>query len=166
VSRRVASLALLLLLGCSSGSDRVELVQSCRELRADSQSAAKPRQSGGLWSDEQARRFYVCEAIGIGARDAVWRAEGRSAEERAHLAFETRRAARRTARQMMSNSSSVEELRERDRKKYGNPDGPTFEYLMERARANGLQGDARFESIVQSAQQTDPATDRRFGLLR
>ena len=41
---------------------------------------------------------------------------------------------------------------------------PHLEYLVERARAKGLVGDASFESIVESAQQTDAATNRSLGL--
>lgn len=169
---RAAAIALVFLLGCVRGPDCVELAQACNDLRgnsnfpADAESATKLRATQGPWGDKQARRYYACEAVAIGARDVKWRAEERSAEERAHLAYETRRNARLITRVMMANRSSVEGLRERDREKYGNPDGPSFEYLMERARKNGLRGDEPFESIVRSAQRTDPERDRQFGLCR
>jgi hypothetical protein len=64
---------------------------------------------------------------------------------------------------MMSDPAELAALQERDRAKYGNPDGPTFEWLLERARAKGLEGDAAYLSIVESAQRTDASVNKGLG---
>ena len=46
--------------------------------------------------------------------------------------------------------------------KYGNPDGPTFEQLFDRAMAKGLTDEQAYERIRSSATATDEATNRRF----
>ena len=67
---------------------------------------------------------------------------------------------------MMQSRDEVEKLRERDREKYGNPDGPTFEQLVEKNRRKGMTGDAPFEEIVASSQRTDEAVNRECGIQR
>jgi hypothetical protein len=65
---------------------------------------------------------------------------------------------------MMANADEVKALQERDREKYGNPDGPTFEWLVEKARKKNLSGDAIYESIISSSQRTDTGTNKAMGL--
>jgi len=45
--------------------------------------------------------------------------------------------------------------------KYGHPDGPTFDQVVERAESKGLRGDDAYEAIVESSQRTDPTFDPR-----
>jgi hypothetical protein len=122
------------------------------------------RARGSTWSDADVRARYVCWVAEIGPLDAKWKAEGLGAEARARRAYDRRHEARLTARAMMSDPAEVSTLRARDTAKYGNPDGPTYEWLVQRAKDKGLTGDAVFEEIVRSAQQTDRATNERFGL--
>ena len=131
---------------------------------ADVAEASALRASGMVWTDRQVRQFYLERVATIAGRDQQLRTEGASAEVRARAAYQARHDARMTARAMMQDQEAVKGLEARDRVKYSNPDGPTFEYLVERARAKGLVGDASFESIVESAQQTDEATNRSLGL--
>lgn len=131
---------------------------------ADAAEAASLRASGVHWTDRQVRQLYLERVSEIGPRDERLRAEGQSAEARAKAAFQARHDARVTARAMMQDVAGVEALRKRDREKYGTPDGPSFDYLVERARQKGLEGDAVYESIVESAQKTDAATNRSLGL--
>lgn len=131
---------------------------------ADAADATTLRAGGVVWTDRQVRQFYLEQVAAIGERDLQLRSEGKSAEARARAAYQLRRDARMTARAMMQDQEAVKGLEARDRVKYSNPDGPTFEYLVERARGKGLAGDAIFESIVESAQQTDAATNRSLGL--
>lgn len=131
---------------------------------ADEAEAERLKQQGTTWTNGQARQLYLERVATIAGEDARWRAEQVPAEERARRAYGVRRAARMTARAMMGDPAEVKLLQERDREKYGDPDGPTLEWLIERARAKGLAGDAVFESIVESAQRTDAGTNRSAGL--
>jgi hypothetical protein len=60
-----------------------------------------------------------------------WVAQGRSLEERARHAWQIRHEARTEARSMMESAVEIEDLRARDLRLYGNPDGPTFEQLVQ-----------------------------------
>ena len=131
---------------------------------ADAAEASSLRASGTAWTDRQVRQLYLERVAEIGPRDRALQAEDMPLEQRARAAFQARHDARITARAMMQDAAEVEALRARDREKYGSPDGPTFEYLVERAQKKGLTGDAIYQSIVDSAQQTDAATNRSLGL--
>ena len=65
---------------------------------------------------------------------------------------------------MMSNVEELERLRARDLKKYENPDGPTFEFLVEKLQQAGFAGDALYEMIIKIAARTDPEVNRKLGL--
>lgn len=131
---------------------------------ADASEAVSLRAGGVAWTDRQVRQLYLERVAEIGPRDQALRSAGQSVEARARAAFEARHEARVTARAMMQDSEAVAALRARDREKYGTPGGPSFEYLAERGRAKGLEGDAVYESIIESAQRTDAATNRSLGL--
>jgi hypothetical protein len=131
---------------------------------ADAAEATALRARGTVWTDRQVRQLYLERVAEIGPRDEQQRAAGESIEARARAAYQARHDARITARAMMQDEAAVEALRARDREKYGTPDGPTFEYLRDRAAQKGLEGDAIFQSIIDSAQQTDAATNRSLGL--
>ena len=64
----------------------------------------------------------------------------------------------------MRSDELWDELRARDQQKYGNPDGPTFTQLVNKARTDGLQGDAVYESIIGSSQRTDEKTNQKLGV--
>lgn len=130
---------------------------------ADVAQAQAQRAAGAVWSDRQIRQFYLERVSMIGAADQALREAGESAEARARAAYDARYVARMTARAMMQDAAALEALQLRDREKYGSPDGPSFEYLLERGRQKGLAGDELYESIVASAQRTDAATNRSVG---
>lgn len=115
---------------------------------------------GVSWTNREVRAFYRALAGQVPARDLRWRAEGLSAEARARRAYEHRRNARLTARAMMKSRRAVRALERRDLVKYGNKDGPTFEFLVESAKKKGLTGDAVFEAIVAGARRTNQRVDR------
>jgi hypothetical protein len=98
----------------------------------------------------------------IAASNEQWKREGAPALERARRASEVRHKARITCRAMMADPLEVKDLQKRDQEKYGNPDGPTFEYLVESLRKKGVTGDAAYESIIESSQRTDKATNEKF----
>jgi hypothetical protein len=93
-----------------------------------------------------------------------WMSKGVSARKRAEMAWLIRHDARLEARSMMADSTEVELLRRRDIAKFGNPDGPTFDFLVERLSKAGLEGDAVYEAIIDQSYRTDAELDRRLGL--
>lgn len=93
-----------------------------------------------------------------------WITIGVSAPERAERAWRIRHDARLEARSMMTDATEVELLRARDIAKFGNPDGPTFYFLVERLIEAGLEGDAVYEAIIDQSYRTDAELDRRLGL--
>ncbi|HJQ25443.1 MAG TPA: hypothetical protein VKA60_16095 [Blastocatellia bacterium] len=64
---------------------------------------------------------------------------------------------------MMANPAEVELLRARDMSKYGSPDGPTFDFLVERLREAELEGDAVYEAIIDHSYKTDAELNKRLG---
>lgn len=64
----------------------------------------------------------------------------------------------------MADPTEVELLRQRDLTVYGNLDGPTFEFLVERLGGAGLEGDSVYEAIVEGAYRTDAGADESLGL--
>ncbi len=66
----------------------------------------------------------------------------------------------------MQNKEEVKLLRYRDTKKYGNPDGPTFEYLVEKNRKKGMKGHEIYEAIIGSAKRTNAEYNKKFGIKK
>jgi len=126
---------------------------------------AKALLDAGLEYDgEEIRTHYLKLTERVERLNAQWVKEGMTAEQRARLAYDIRKNARTTCRAMDHRKAVVEALRARDVKKYGNPDGPTFEALEAKATALGLKGDAVYEEIASSSQRTDAATNASNGL--
>ena len=65
---------------------------------------------------------------------------------------------------MMANPYEVELLRARDVAKYGNPDGPTFELLVERLRETVLDEKRSYEVIIDNSYRTDAELNKKLGL--
>ena len=112
-------------------------------------------------TNAEIRQWYNDRVAVIPLLDRQAQRQELSAEERARRAYEIRHEARIQARAYMRNKQDVAVLRARDREKYGNPDGPTFDQLVARNRKAGLRGDAVYEAIVGSAGWTDPAYNAR-----
>jgi len=163
------ALVVALALGCSPRSTSVSSERAAGLLAAklfpDSLAQVEAlRQQGVSWTNEEVRLHYNRLVGTIGPANEKWKQEGLSAEERARRAYGMRHEARLLTRAMMSDAAEVEELRKRDLEVYGNPDGPTFEQLVERQRSKGVSGDAVYEAIIESAQRTNQAVNRWFGL--
>lgn len=122
------------------------------------------RQRGVSWTNQEVRLHYNRLVGTIGPANERWKQEGVAVEERARRAYGMRHDARILTRAMMSDAQEVEEVRQRDLEVYGNPDGPTFEYLVERQRSKGVTGDAVYEAIIESSQRTNETLNKRFGL--
>lgn len=102
------------------------------------------------------RIWYNYQVVAISKLNEKWKADGMSLKARAEKAFGTRHAARVNARFMMQNQDEVKGLQARDMKKYGNPDGPTFEYLVGKSTKKGLSKEEAYEGIIKSSSRTSP----------
>jgi ATP-dependent phosphoenolpyruvate carboxykinase len=85
------------------------------------------------------RMWYNYQVVAIKKINEKWIKDGLKLEERAKKAYEMRHQARLNARFMMQYEDEVKKLHDYDRKNYGNPDGPTFKWLM--AANTGKKGD-------------------------
>jgi len=115
-------------------------------------------------TNAEIRQWYNDVVGEIPTLNEKWISEGISVEERAKQAFEIRHNARLEARAMMQNKEEVAALQARDQEKYGNPDGPTFEYLVEKNREKGMEGDAIYENIIGSSNRTNREYNEKFGV--
>ena len=102
-------------------------------------------------TNDEIRSWYLNEVSKIAALDEEWSIRGDTLQQRAGQAWQRRHELRLKAREMMENPSDVDVLRERDRKMYSNPDGPTFEDLLDRLRSRGISDDAAFRRILAGA---------------
>ena len=115
-------------------------------------------------TNAEIRRWYLEQIAQVNQLNEQWLAQGLSAKERAKRAWQIRHDARLAARAMMPDSDEVEDLRQRDIAEYGNPDGPTFAYLVQEWRKAGLTADAVYIAIIEGARRTNSGTDKKLGL--
>ena len=113
-------------------------------------------------TNKEIRQWYLDEVSAIPRLDQQWLKQGIAVEERAIRAWQIRHDARIRAREMMEVPEEVELLRQRDIKFYGNPDGPSFEYLVRQAGSRGLQGDEIYQSIINSSSLTDEQINKKL----
>jgi hypothetical protein len=83
-------------------------------------------------------------------------------KERALRAWRVRHDARGQARSMMENPFAIEDLRERDRQLYGNPDGPTFDQLIQESQRSGIRENEAYERIIRGSQKTNRDVNKLF----
>jgi hypothetical protein len=155
---------LVLVLGVALGCKPSPAPSPAGPLPTSVAQAETLKKGGAAWTNEQIRVYYNQVVATIGPADDGWKREGLPVEERARRAFAIRHDARLTSRAMMTDPHEVDDLRRRDQEKYGNPDGPTFELLVESGKKKGATGDAVYEGIVASAQQTDAKVNALFGI--
>jgi RHS repeat-associated protein len=134
------------------------------ELLAETWQDEDRGQNFGQMTNEEIRQWYNDEVSRIPELNKGWIEEGWSVEERAQAAYEIRHDARMKAREMMTNPDEVEMLRARDLEKYGNPDGPTFESLVDYYSEKGYEGDALYEKIIERSYETSPEYNRKYGI--
>jgi hypothetical protein len=113
-------------------------------------------------SNSEVRVWYKNEVAKLPALARKWKKEGITLAQRAKNAWKYRQEKRLEAREMMSDREAVELLRLRDLKKYGTPDGPTFEMLMKRLQDEGYSENEAYEEIIKKAVRTDKATNKKF----
>ncbi|MEO1262905.1 MAG: hypothetical protein AAFZ15_29120 [Bacteroidota bacterium] len=102
------------------------------------------------------RVWYNYQVVAISVLNKKWIADGLDLETRARKAYELRHAARVNARFMMQDKSEVEGLQTRDMNKYGNPDGPTFDYLLKKNTDKGMSVEEGYQSILDSSSRVSP----------
>jgi hypothetical protein len=92
-------------------------------------------------TNQQVREWYKSQVDQIRLLNEGWKVAGLGVEERARRACQVRHDARLRAREMMEDPLEVKLLRKRDLREFGTLDGPTFEFLVKKAREEGLEGD-------------------------
>ena len=101
------------------------------------------------------RLWYNFQIVAIGVINEKWKQDGVDLATRAHRAYDMRHEARVNARFMMQNKEEVAALQARDTERYGNPDGPTFEFLLKKNTDEGLSLEEAYQSIIDSSSRTD-----------
>ena len=94
--------------------------------------------------------------------DAQWLAEGLSLEERARRGHAYRRRARFWARDQGVDAGDAAVLEVRDLEVHGNPEGPSFEELINRGLRKGKSLDAVYLGIIGSAQRSNAEVDAKY----
>lgn len=115
-------------------------------------------------TNAEIRSWYLAQVAHVPELNKQWLEQGLSARARAEAAWRIRHEARLQARAMMADPGEVELLRERDMAAYGNPDGPTFEFLVNQLQQAGLEGDAVYEAIIAGSYRTNIDVNRKLGL--
>jgi hypothetical protein len=113
-------------------------------------------------TNAEVRRWYLERVALIPGLNEEWVKQGLSLRERAEAAWRFRSEARLKARSMMADPIEVELLRARDMAEYGNPDGPTFEFLVGQLRRGGLKGDAVYEAVIAGSYRTNAGVDKKL----
>jgi hypothetical protein len=171
--RAFAVLATALVIACGGSQPAPTPAPSTTTATADAGAKPSPaspadatalKAKGVSWTNVEVREYYLHVISGIAAADSDAKKSGATAEARARKAFDTRHNARMTCRAMMSDPKEVDDLHARDQAKYGHPDGPVFEQLVEHEQKKGLTGDAVYEAIVASSQRTDGAVNELLGV--
>lgn len=101
------------------------------------------------------RTWYNFQVLAIPQLNDYWITQEIPLKDRAYKAYSLRHNARIYARYMMPNKAEVIGLQKRDSAKYGNPDGPTFEDLLEKNQAKGMTLDQAYERIIETASKTN-----------
>lgn len=116
-----------------------------------------------MMTNAEIRQWYLSQVAVIPKLNEEWIQQGLSARQRAESSWFIRHKARLEARKMMANPAEVELLQARDMAKYANPNGPTFQHLVEQAKAVGLEADAIYEVIIACSYKTDKGVNKSFG---
>ena len=120
--------------------------------------------TNGPNTNAEIRQWYIQRVLAIPQLNKDWIKQGLPLQARAEAAWRIRHKARIEARSMMTDPAEIELLRARDVAKYGSPDGPTFEFLVERLKDAGLEEDKIYETIIDNSYRTDAELNRKLGL--
>jgi len=114
-------------------------------------------------TNSDVRKWYLGKVAAVPQLNAEWIKQQVPLEERARRAWKIRHVARLEARSVMKRRAEVTLLRARDRLMYGNPDGPTFNQLVQAGRNAGVSAEETFLRIIDGAQTTSGFVDWAFG---
>ncbi|MDP9174575.1 MAG: hypothetical protein M3O30_12010, partial [Planctomycetota bacterium] len=89
-------------------------------------------------------------------------ASGAQLESMARQAYQIRSTARLQVRGMMSQWINLRVLQARDLVQYGDADGPSFDFLVQKAKAIGYSGDDIYRYIISGSARTSAAVDSAF----
>ena len=89
-------------------------------------------------TNREVREWYLNELAKLPAMDEAWQREGLTLRQRAWNNWQYRHDLRLRARTSMPNQEEAALLAERDRRKYGHPEGPGFMQLLTEGRAHGF----------------------------
>jgi hypothetical protein len=120
--------------------------------------------TNGPKTNAEIRQWYIQRVSAIPQLNKDWIKQGLPLQARAEAAWRIRHEARIEARSMMTDPAEVELLRARDLAKYGRPNGPTFDFLVERLKEAGLEEDKIYETIIDNSYRTDAEFNRKLGL--
>lgn len=115
-------------------------------------------------TNKEIREWYSKEVARIRKLNDEWIEKGFSLQERAYKAWEIRHNARLKSRLMMGKQLEIKLLQKRDLAKYGNSDGPTFDFLVEKYEELGLVGDEIYEAIIETSMEMNIGVNKRLGL--
>lgn len=122
------------------------------------------RNESNVKTNAEIRRWYLEQVANIPELNKQWLEQGLPLRERAESAWHIRHEARLKARTMMADPAEVQLLQERDMAEYGNPGGPTFEFLVNQLRENGFEGDAVYNAIIEGSYRTNARVNRELRL--
>ena len=156
-------LCTLLVLGCLSSC-----VHKAPTTTAASAGQTTPVAISKHDADARVRQWYNQQVDLIPVCDLQWEDEKLSLHQRAEKAFEMRHLARVMARVMMQDPAEVKALQDRDMAKYGNPNGPTFDYLVTKQRRDypGITDDDVYRKLIGSSQQTSAEYNKKYGVKK
>jgi hypothetical protein len=113
-------------------------------------------------TNREIRAWYLQHTAELSDLNEGWIAEGLDLEQRANRAWRIRHDLRSRARSMMENQLEIRYLKERDRRLWGNEDGPTFDQLVLKYHQSGLRGDEVYERILKAAQTTNQTVNEKY----
>jgi hypothetical protein len=119
---------------------------------------------GGSKTNREIREWYFEQVARIPILNDQWIEEGLSVQVRAYRAWEIRHNSRLRVRTMMGKERQIHLLKKRDLAKYGNPDGPTFDSLVENNEKLGLVGAEVYEAIIVSSMNLNIGVNKRLRL--
>lgn len=105
------------------------------------------------------RIWYNYQIVAIPVINEYWMQQGYDLPTRAKMAFLIRHNARLYSRFMMDDPDAVSRAEIRDIERYGDANGPSFDYLYQLHKANGLTNDESYQTIIDSASRTSTVYD-------
>ena len=115
-------------------------------------------------TNAEAREWYRSEIQRLRELISNWNDTGASVESQARRAHQLRRQARLEARLKMDDRETVDLIARRDKKKYGDSEGPTFAWLVRANLDAGRTEKQAYGQIIDSSTRlSDDGNDDRPG---